>query len=66
MNLKKSIVICCAKKEVTTGQLASMIGVGSPRISQLKTTGTCTSDTLEKLAKAFDMSVSEFIHEGES
>ena len=66
MNLKRSIAINLAKNDLTQQELARKIGVTQAQISGLVVRGTCTTNTLERLAAAFNMTVSEFIAVGES
>ena len=66
MNLKRSIAINLAKNDLTQQELARKIGVTQAQISGLVVRGTCTTNTLERLATAFNLTVSEFIAVGES
>tara|TARA_R110000765_G_scaffold63183_1_gene122822 strand:- start:719 stop:919 length:201 start_codon:yes stop_codon:yes gene_type:complete len=66
MNIGKSIKIACVKKDITQEALSKKIGVSTVTISTLANNkGSCKQKTLEALAEAFEMPVSEFIALGE-
>jgi len=65
MNLRKSIKKCLLDKEMSQKDLAIKLGMSETSMSQLAAQTSCTGATLQKLAEAFDMKVSEFIAIGE-
>lgn len=65
MNLGKSIQIARAKRGLQVKELAEKLGMKPTSLSQLSSQDSCTGATLQKLAKAFDMKVSEFVALGE-
>lgn len=65
MNLRKSVMIALAHREMKQKDLADQIGMSQGSMSQLMNQTSCTGATLQKLAAAFDMKVSEFIKLGE-
>ena len=65
MNIRKSIKIAMASKDVNQFELAKGIGVVPSQISKWINKGGITVKGLESLAAYFDMSVSEFIKLGE-
>ncbi len=65
MNLGKSIKIACALNDMTQGEAAEKANVLQPQLSLITRTNSCQSATLEKMAKAFKLKVSEFIALGE-
>ena len=66
MNIGRSIRIACAHCDMNQGDLAATCGISRVTISHLVTGKTqCNQKTLETLAAAFDMKVSEFIALGE-
>lgn len=65
MDVGKSIRIGLAERGWTRVKLAQLMGVAPPRINQIEKSGVTTSKTLESIAKAFGVSVSEFIKWGE-
>ena len=66
MNIGKSIKVACALAEITQDELATRSGVRPATISGLvKGRGNCKQSTMEAIAKAVDMPVSEFIKLGE-
>lgn len=50
---------------ITQKEIADITGTSQPHISRIKKLGSCNTEFLEKLSKAFNMSVSEFIKLGE-
>ena len=66
MNIGKSIKIACVKKDIAQHKLAKTVGVSTVTMSTLANNKSgCKQKTLEALAEAFEMSVSEFIALGE-
>lgn len=66
MHIGKSVRIALVKQGLTVKDLAERMKVGVDRVYQLRRTRISAScDAIEKLAKAFDMPVSEFIALGE-
>jgi len=66
MDIGKSIKIACVENDVKQRELAETLGVTPITISKLANNrGGCKKSTLEALANAFDMPVSEFIALGE-
>ena len=65
MDLGKSINISMAIASINQQGLSDKTGIAQTSISQMVARGTCHTDTLKKLSKAFDIKVSEFIARGE-
>lgn len=65
MNLRKSVMILLAQRDMKQKDLADQLGMSQGSMSQLLGQTSCTGATLQKLADAFDMKVSEFIKLGE-
>jgi len=65
MNLRESIKIACAKRHAYQIEVANKCGVSAPHMSTIMRVNRCSTDTLEKIAKALDYKVSEFIALGE-
>lgn len=65
MNLRKSIKVALAQRGTTQKALAEELGMSETGISQLAAQKSCTGATLQKLATAFGLKVSEFIALGE-
>lgn len=66
MNIRKSIKVACAKNDMTQKDLSEATGISVVTISHLISGKTqCKQKTLEALAKAFNMPVSEFVFLGE-
>lgn len=65
MNLRKSVMIALAQRDMKQKDLADQLGMSQGSMSQLLGQRSCTGATLEKLAAAFDMKVSEFVRLGE-
>lgn len=65
MNLRKSVMIAMAQRDMKQKDLADQIGMSQGSMSQLLGQTSCTSATLQKLANAFDMKVSDFVKLGE-
>lgn len=65
MNLRKSVMLALASKEMMQKDLAKQLGMSQGSMSQLVNQKSCTGATLQKLAGAFDMKVSDFVALGE-
>ena len=65
MNISKSIKHCLNDTGIMKKKLAEKLGVSVQTISTLMKAEKCGGEMLDKLAKAFDMPVSEFIALGE-
>jgi len=65
VNVGKSIKRCLLNRGQTSYELASQVGVSETHMSRISNQKHCTGEMLEKLSKAFDMSVSEFVALGE-
>ena len=65
MNLKKSVMVALAQRGLKQKDLADKVGMSQGSMSQLVGQTSCTGATLMKLAKAFDLKVSEFVALGE-
>ena len=65
MNLKISIQVSKALVGMSTQGLSDKTGIATTSINDMTRRGTCHTGTLEKLADAFDIKVSEFIARGE-
>jgi DNA-binding Xre family transcriptional regulator len=65
MNVGKSIKVALAKKGLKQKDLADLMGIKPPSVSALAGQKSCSGETLEKLAAALDLPVSEFIALGE-
>lgn len=65
MNLGKSINVARAKHGLQVKELAERLGISPTSLSQLSAQKSCTGATLQKLADAFGMKVSEFVALGE-
>ena len=66
MNIRKSIRVACAMRDMTQEQVAKESGVSESSISKLiNGKAMCKQVTLEALANTFDMPVSEFVSLGE-
>lgn len=66
MNISRSILMACAHEGWSQKYLSSVSGVSRTTISNLVSgKNDCRIKTLEDLAAAFDMKVSEFIALGE-
>lgn len=66
MNVRKSINLALAQKDKNSLWLAERIEVSPQRLSAIKNSKSkLNMSTIEVLAKAFDMTVSEFIALGE-
>ena len=65
MNVGKSIKVALAKRGWKQNQLAAMLGVAPSSLSAIANQRSCTGQTLQKIADAFEMPVSEFVALGE-
>ena len=65
MNLRKSVMIAMAQRDMKHKDLADKVGMSQGSMSQLLGQTSCTGATLQKLADAFDLKVSDFIKLGE-
>ncbi len=65
MNVGKSISVLCAKNHKTQKEIAAICGITTVYMSRLANKEGCSETMLRKLADAFQMSVSDFIKEGE-
>ncbi len=66
MNIGKSILVACAKKEISRKELASNTNISEQTISALvRGKSKCKQSTLEEFSGFFGMPVSEFIALGE-
>lgn len=66
MNVGRSINVACAQNDMTNKDLAKAASISRTTISLLvKGKIKCRQSTLEALAKAFNLKVSEFIALGE-
>ncbi len=65
MNIKKSINVALAKKQITRQELASLMGISRTRVYAIAQQKGVQHETISALASALDMKVSEFIALGE-
>ncbi|MCK4621267.1 MAG: helix-turn-helix domain-containing protein [Desulfuromonadales bacterium] len=65
MNLKKSVKIALAKKEIKHGVLAEKMGMKVNTLSGILSKNNPSSNTIGKIAEALEMSASELIALGE-
>ena len=65
MNLRKSVMIALAQRDMKQRDLAEKVGMSQGSMSQLLGQTSCTGATLVKLADAFGVKVSEFVALGE-
>jgi len=65
VNLRKSIKQALLNKGMSQKDLAIKLDMRETSMSQLAAQTSCTGATLQKLAAAFDMKVSEFVALGE-
>jgi len=65
MNLGKSIKVALAKREQVPSWLAIKLSITRQRMNQIIRTGKTTSKTMEKIASALEMNLSELIALGE-
>lgn len=65
MDLGKSIRVAIETNNITRAVLAEKLECGRPNVTKMIATGQVRSETLKRLAKAFNMKVSEFVALGE-
>jgi len=65
MDIRKSINVAVAQKGITKTDLADNLGVSRQRVYSLARQKSVRHETIERLATALDMKVSEFIALGE-
>jgi transcriptional regulator with XRE-family HTH domain len=65
MNIGKSIRKALIDRDMRQNQLAAKMGVGVRWMSRMANSRVASMQTVEALAKQFDMTVSEFIKLGE-
>jgi plasmid maintenance system antidote protein VapI len=65
MNSGKSIKIAIVQNDRDSKWLAEQMDVSVSRVNALKSSASCNTETLERLANIFNMTVSEFIALGE-
>lgn len=65
MNIGKSLKIALLKHNMEQADLAEKIGIHQSNISRISCGKTITTETLARLAGAFNMKVSEFLAIGE-
>lgn len=65
MDVGKSLRICRAKTGMTNIDVARHLGISKQRASLIANTQHASTKTVEKLARLFNMSASEFIKLGE-
>lgn len=65
MNFRRSLKLALAQRDMTQKALAEQLGMRETSMSQLAAQTSCTGATLQKIAEAFDMKVSEFVALGE-
>jgi DNA-binding Xre family transcriptional regulator len=65
MNIGKSLKIALLQNDMEQADLANRMGIHQSNISRIACCKTITTETLERIAKAFDMKVSEFVAIGE-
>lgn len=65
MNIGKSLKIALLKHNMEQSDLAEKIGIHQSNISRISCGKTITTETLGRLAAAFNMKVSEFLAIGE-
>lgn len=65
MNIGKSLKMSLLKNDMEQADLAAKVGIHQSNISKISCGKTITTETLERIAKAFNMKVSEFVAIGE-
>lgn len=65
MNFRRSLKLALAQRDMTQKALAEKLKMRETSMSQLAAQTSCTGATLQKIAEAFDMKVSEFVALGE-
>ena len=66
MNIGKSVRIAMIRRDFTAGEVAERTGLSKRFIQNICRQTSCSTVSLEKIAEAFDMSVSELIALGET
>jgi len=65
MNLKKSLKVSMAMREMSQDDLAEKMGIKRTGIAQMIMRNCVTTDTLVRMSSAVGMKVSEFVKLGE-
>lgn len=65
MNAAKSMKIAMAQREINQTQLAEKIGITQGALSALASRKNWNAESMQKVAKALGMKVSEFVALGE-
>lgn len=65
MNIKKSIRVALAQKDMTQGDLAEKIGMTASNLSLLMNRESIPTARLAQIAEALDMKVSDLLKLGE-
>lgn len=65
MNIGKSLKMALLKNDMEQADLADKVGIHQSNISKISCGKTITTETLARLAGAFNMKVSEFVAIGE-
>lgn len=65
MNIGKSLKMSLLKNDMEQSDLAGKMGIHQSHVSKISCGKTITTETLERMAAAFNMKVSEFIAIGE-
>jgi len=65
MNIGKSLKIALLKNDMEQSDAAEKMGIHQSHVSKISCGKAITTETLARLAKTFDMKVSEFIALGE-
>ena len=65
MNANRSLRVALAKRDMNQTQLAQLAGLTQPSISGLASRQNWNCESLQKIADAFGMKVSEFVALGE-
>ena len=65
MNIKKSIRVALAQKDLNQGDLATLIGMSGAALSQMLNRKSITSEKLGQIATALDMKASDLVKLGE-
>ena len=65
MNIGKSLKIALIQNNMEQADLADRMGIHQSNISKISRGKTITTETLQRIAKAFNMKVSEFLAIGE-
>lgn len=65
MDIRKGVMVALAQRGMKQKDLAGMVGMSQGSMSQLLGQSSCTLATLEKIATALDMKLSELVALGE-